>query len=176
MYRASRILNSLKLPLVFFLVFSFWEISHNVSWAQQNMKPRFVSFAKNKTNMRVGPGLDFPIKWEYRKKNIPVLLIAEFRNWRQIIDFEGEKGWVHKALLKNNQSFIVKTNKQALYSSANKNSVLAFMTYGVTGTLERCKENWCKVVVNDLSGWVQTKHIWGHCIPIDPTYKNIDIC
>ena len=35
-----------------------------------NAEEKFLSLKKNKTNVRYGPGLDYPIKYIYRKINI----------------------------------------------------------------------------------------------------------
>ena len=37
-----------------------------------NAEEKFLSLKKNKTNVRYGPGLDYPIKYVYRKVNLPV--------------------------------------------------------------------------------------------------------
>ena len=36
-----------------------------------NAEEKFISLKKNKTNVRYGPGLDHPIKYIYRKVNLP---------------------------------------------------------------------------------------------------------
>ena len=35
-----------------------------------NAEEKFLSLKKNKTNVRYGPGLDYPIKYIYRKINL----------------------------------------------------------------------------------------------------------
>ena len=37
-----------------------------------NAEEKFLSLKKNKTNVRYGPALDYPIKYIYRKVNLPV--------------------------------------------------------------------------------------------------------
>ena len=41
---------------------------------------KFLSLKKNKTNIRYGPGLDYPIKYIYRKINLPVKQIDKHKN------------------------------------------------------------------------------------------------
>jgi len=50
-----------------------------------NAEEKFLSLKKNKTNVRYGPGLDYPIKYIYRKINLPVKQIDKKENWRRII-------------------------------------------------------------------------------------------
>ena len=47
--------------------------------------PRFVSLSSNKTNVRAGPGRRYPIKWIYKRQNLPVKVIAEFDTWLSLI-------------------------------------------------------------------------------------------
>ena len=52
-----------------------------------NAEEKFLSLKKNKTNVRYGPGLDYPIKYIYRKVNLPVKQIDKKENWRRVIFF-----------------------------------------------------------------------------------------
>ena len=50
-----------------------------------NANEVFLSLKKNKTNVRYGPGLDYPIKYIYRKVNLPVKQIDKKENWRRVM-------------------------------------------------------------------------------------------
>ena len=43
----------------------------------------------NKTNVRLGPDISYPIKWKY-KKYLPVQILDKHYNWRKIKDFEND--------------------------------------------------------------------------------------
>ena len=73
----------------------------------QATRRRFVSLRSNEVNVRVGPGVRYPIKWKFRQKLIPVEVVQEYDTWRKIRDWEGAEGWVHKAMLWNRRSIIV---------------------------------------------------------------------
>lgn len=62
--------------------------------------PRFVSIKSGEVNGRSGPGDNYPIKWVYQRKNLPVEVTAEFKLWRRIRDIDGDQTWVHQAMLK----------------------------------------------------------------------------
>ena len=49
--------------------------------------PRFISLRANKVNMRTGPGGQYPIEWLYRRRSLPVKVVAEYENWRKIRDW-----------------------------------------------------------------------------------------
>ena len=57
----------------FFLILSLQSVS---------TEEKFLSLKKNKVNVRYGPGLDHPIKYIYRKINLPVKLIDKKENMR----------------------------------------------------------------------------------------------
>ena len=46
----------------------------------------FLSLKKNKVNVRYGPSLDSPIKFIYKKINLPIKQIDKKENFRRIID------------------------------------------------------------------------------------------
>ena len=60
-----------------------------------NAEDKFLSLKKNKTNVRYGPGLDYPIKYIYRKVNLPVKQIDKKENWRRVIFLDNNSGWIH---------------------------------------------------------------------------------
>ncbi|MDG1709030.1 MAG: SH3 domain-containing protein, partial [Emcibacteraceae bacterium] len=51
--------------------------------------PRFMSLVNDKTNMRTGPGIEYPIDWIYLKEDYPLKVTAEYGNWRKIEDVDG---------------------------------------------------------------------------------------
>lgn len=61
--------------------------------------PRFAALRADRVNLRVGPGLRYPIRWVYLRVNLPVKIEREFGNWRLVENYDGVTGWVHQALL-----------------------------------------------------------------------------
>ena len=57
--------------------------------------PRFVSLKKSKTFLRRGPDKSYKIDWILERNNYPLKVIAEHEHWRQVIDFQGDEGWVY---------------------------------------------------------------------------------
>ena len=64
----------------------------------------FLSLKKNKVNVRYGPSFDSPIKFIYKKVNLPIKQIDKKENWRRIIDFKNNSGWIHWSQLKKRNS------------------------------------------------------------------------
>ena len=65
--------------------------------------PRFVSLRAEEVNMRAGPGVRYPVDWVYKRKNMPVEVIAEFGTWRKVRDIQGTQGWIHQSMLSSNR-------------------------------------------------------------------------
>ena len=78
----------------------------------------FLSLKKNKVNVRYGPSFDSDIKYVYRKKNLPVRQVDEKENFRRIIDFKKNSGWIHISQLKRNNS-IITTNDKVLFKKSS---------------------------------------------------------
>mgnify|MGYP003341377481 CR=1 FL=1 len=47
------------------------------------------------------------IKKPIIKNNYPLMIIAEHEHWRQVVDFQGDIGWVYFRLLSGNRTIIV---------------------------------------------------------------------
>ena len=69
--------------------------------------PRFVSLKTDTVNVRRGPSSEHAIAWVFKRKGLPVEIIAEFEHWRRIRDSEGEEGWVYMSMLAGHRTAIV---------------------------------------------------------------------
>ena len=122
----------------------------------------FLSLKKNKVNVRYGPSFDSDIKYVYRKKNLPERQIDEKENFRRIIDFKKNSGWIHISQLKRNNSIITTNDKVLFKKSSSLSQPIALIKKGRLLILEKCQNNWCKVKSDDFSGWIDKKNIWGN--------------
>lgn len=69
--------------------------------------PRFVSLKSGTVNMRVGPGREYRVEWQFTRAGTPVEIVAEFDNWRRVRDADGTEGWVYGALLSGRRTAVV---------------------------------------------------------------------
>ena len=60
----------------------------------------FLSLKKNKVNVRYGPSFNSPVKFVYKKINLPIKQIDKKENWRRIIDLKNNSGWIHWRMVK----------------------------------------------------------------------------
>ncbi|MEE9347726.1 MAG: SH3 domain-containing protein [Robiginitomaculum sp.] len=125
--------------------------------------PRFVSLKYGSVNGRSGPGQDHSVKWSYKRRGMPVIIIAETEMWRKVRDFDGDESWMHKRTLKGERMVITlkdvtlraKPRKTAKGRAiAAKDSLLM---------LENCDDaGWCKVKAQTGHwGYAPMKTLWG---------------
>jgi SH3-like domain-containing protein len=137
-------------------VLLFFLLSFQVS-AQDN----FMSLKKNKVNVRYGPGFDYKIKYIYKKINLPVKIIDKKENFRKIIDLKKNNGWIHISQLKNSKSFITLENKILFKKPSLFSKPLARINKGRLLLVRKCKKEWCKIITDNYSGWIETNNVWG---------------
>ena len=90
--------------------------------------PRFVTFKSGEVNARTGPGENYPIRWLYQRKNLPVEITAEFKLWRRIKDFDGEQSWVHHAMVSSRRYGIISRDITAKSEADGGDKVANFKT------------------------------------------------
>ena len=126
--------------------------------------PRHVSLRGKEVNMRTGPGILYPVDWVYRRKFLPIEVIAEYGTWRKVRDWQGAQGWVHQSMLSGRRTFIVTNKVRTLRLDPDtKSSGVARLEPKVIGRLLLCpiESTWCQVEVKGLKGWLRRVEFWG---------------
>lgn len=124
--------------------------------------PRFVTLGPDEVNVRTGPGTRYPIKFVIRKGGLPVEITREFQVWREIRDIDGDKGWVHKAMLSGRRAIIVKGQVRTILKKPDEAAQpVVRLEPGVIADLEGCREKWCSVKIATYDGWIRKTDIWG---------------
>jgi len=138
--------------LTFFCIFfPFYVLSQEI----------FLSLKKSKVNVRYGPSFESPVKYIYNKLHLPIKQIDEKENWRRIIDFKNNSGWIHLSQLKKVNSIIpledeILFNKPTIFSKP-----LAKIEKGRVLVIQKCDHTWCKVKSENFKGWIKVEKIWG---------------
>ena len=145
----------MRIVLIFFLlIFSF---SKEV-FSENNY---FLMLKNKKVNVRYGPDLNSPIKYIYKKKFLPVKIIDKKENFRRIIDFKKNSGWIHTSQLSKIKSFILLEDK-ILFSNPTKYSKpILIISKGRLLLVKKCKAKWCKVKTKQYIGWLRANNVWG---------------
>lgn len=124
--------------------------------------PYWASISVDEARMRKGPSPDVPVIWEYRRKDLPVKVVARFETWRKIEDPDGTQGWMAARLLSRTRTAIVTGDIRPLREDASLSAAVAYRAEpGVVGRITDCKDGWCLFDVKGRKGWIQTDHIWG---------------
>jgi SH3-like domain-containing protein len=124
--------------------------------------PYWASISVDEARMRKGPSPDVPVIWEYRRKDLPVKVVARFETWRKVEDPDGTQGWMAARLLSRTRTAIVTGDIRPLREAASLSAAVAYRAEpGVVGRITDCKEGWCLFDVKGRKGWIQTEHIWG---------------
>ncbi len=131
--------------------------------AQSDPKlPYWASISVDEARMRKGPSTDVPVIWEYRRKDLPVKVVARHETWRKIEDPDGTQGWMAARLLSRTRTAIVTGDIRPLREEASASAAIAYRAEpGVVGRIIECGDGWCRFDVKGRSGWIQTDHIWG---------------
>ena len=121
----------------------------------------FVSLKKNKVYVRYGPGKNYPIKYIYKKKFLPIKVIDKKDNFRRIIDHKKNSGWIHRIMLRKLNSLIVLEEKIVFRKNTKFSKPLAKLEKGRLVIIKECKLNWCRIQTGDYIGWIDKKNVWG---------------
>ncbi len=128
--------------------------------------PRFVSLKADRVNVRRGPSKNYAIEWIFARQGLPVEIVAESENWRQVRDSDGAEGWVFHSLLSGRRTALVapwlKQRTLPMHRAPKATaSIIAQVEPGVLGRIERCDGTWCMMVVDNFQGWMPQEALWG---------------
>ena len=141
-----------KFLIIFFSLF-FFLIS--TSWVI------FLSLKKNKVNVRYGPSFESPVKYVYKKINLPIKQIDKKENWRRIVDLKNNSGWIHWSQLKPINSIIPLNDKILFSRPSDFSRPIAKIQKGRVLLLKKCEVKWCKIKTDKFKGWIKIDNIWG---------------
>ena len=125
-------------------------------------KKTFLMLKNDKVNVRYGPSFDYPIKYIYKKIQLPVQLIDKKENFRRIIDHKKNSGWIHISQLRKSKSLITTSSKILFKKPTKYSKPLAKLESGRLLLIKKCEKNWCYVYTDKFSGWINKENVWGN--------------
>ena len=143
-----------KILVIFFLFFF-----NSISFSSNSY---FLMLKNKKVNVRYGPSFDYPIKFIYKKKFLPVEIIDKKENFRKILDHKKNSGWIHISQLKKANSFVSLEDKLMFKKPSKFSRPIAKVKYGRLLIVKKCRNNWCKISTGDVSGWIDISELWGN--------------
>jgi len=124
--------------------------------------PRYVSMKANEGNVRRGPSLSHRIDWVFKRRDMPLQVIAEHGHWRRVQDRDGAGGWVHYALLSGARTVLVEQDMAEIRNRPDPRApIVAQFELGVVARLGTCNPEWCHVTSGGYRGWIAKMHLWG---------------
>ena len=145
----------LKKVLIFFC---FIFIFLNNAYTSESF---FLMLKNSKVNVRYGPSFDYPIKFIYKKKFLPVEIIDKKENFRRIIDHKKNSGWIHISQLQKVKSAITLNDINIFKKPSKFSKPVVKAKTGRLLLVKKCEKSWCKVYSEDTLGWIEINDIWG---------------
>ena len=126
-------------------------------------KDYFLTLKYNRVKVRQGPSFEYPVKFIYKKKYLPIKVIDSKDNFRKITDLKNNNGWIHVSQLTKKKSAINIHNLSIIFKKPNIYSQpIAKLEKGKIVIVKKCKEDWCKIITNDYKGWIFKNYLWGN--------------
>lgn len=125
--------------------------------------PYYASIAAGRARMRTGPARSYPASWLYQRANLPVKVVAVFKEWRKIEDPDGTQGWMQANLLSEARTAIVRSPQpiEMRDRASTGAHVMWRAAPGVVGSLSQCTNGWCRLDVKGQAAFVEIAGLWG---------------
>ena len=144
------------------IIVLFFSILFFFSKLFANENVNFLSLKNNEVNLRQGPSFEYPIKFVYKKKFLPIEVLDKSETWIKIRDFENNSGWIHISQVSKKKSAINKKNNSIIYKKPTIFSKpIAKLETGRLMLIKKCKVKWCKITSGDYEGWIFKNALWG---------------
>ena len=131
--------------------------------ATKKSVPYYASISASRARMRTGPARTYPASWLYQRQDLPIKVVAIFKEWRKVADPDGTEGWMQANLLSGTRTAIVHGGGPVeLREKPNAGSRLLWRAApGVVGRLSQCGNGWCRMDVKGQAGFVAVGGLWG---------------
>jgi len=123
--------------------------------------PRFVALKFNEVNLRKGPSKQQRVQCVYRRKGMPLLVIADNNNWRRTCDSDGVIGWIETSQLVARKQVLSMADHVLRRRPAETARAVARVERQALVELHRCHEGWCLVGRSGVQGWAPADAFWG---------------
>jgi SH3-like domain-containing protein len=143
-------------------------VNASAAVAQSQQKaPYWASIKEAEARMRTGPSTEFPVKWIYKRQNLPIKVVAVHSVWRKVEDPDGDQGWMHVRLLSPKQTAVVTgTGIGSLRETPDATARIVWRVEpGVVGRIDVCDRGWCRFENAGRSGYIESDRLWGDEAP-----------
>ena len=124
---------------------------------------KYASISVKRGNVRTCPSMDCKIKfymWKYTP--VEMLSVSDDKQWVEVKEFEGYRGWVHKTLLTETPGMSAKEDANVRRGAGDQNDSLWIVKKGYSFKYLERQGNWYKVTDDaGTSGWIYNRLLWG---------------
>ena len=121
----------------------------------------YVSVKKDGVNIRSGPDTKNSVVWQVFE-SFPLEVIKREGKWLNVVDFEGDKGWIYETLISSKKTVIVNVDTANMRAgSSTDDALVATVKKGVVFEVLEIKGDWMKLrYKNEITGWMHNSLIW----------------
>ena len=126
--------------------------------------PRYVSLKYGTSNGRTGPSRGHPVAWRYKKRGLPMIVVAETEVWRKVRDVNGDESWMDRRLLDGKRMVLARTEIILRAKPRSDSKKRAIAAKGALLELEGCEQDgWCRVRSQSgaMHGYALQNLLWG---------------
>lgn len=126
--------------------------------------PRYVSLKYSNSNGRTGPSSAHPVAWNYKRRGLPMIVVAETEEWRKVRDVNGDESWMKRRLLDGRRMVLARTEIVLRSKPRSDSKKRAIAAKGALLKMEECDNTgWCRIESEDgrLVGYALQNLLWG---------------
>src|SRR3546814_15637221 len=112
--------------------------------------------------MRTGPARTDPATWLYVRADLPIKVVAVYRDWRKVEDPDGTQGWMLVNLLSSQRTAIVRDAIAELRAAPAAGAAGNWRAEtGVVGRISKCSASWFCFNAGGRGRFVGNSHLGG---------------
>lgn len=122
----------------------------------------YIAVNVDNANVRTAPSLGKPVTMELFN-GYPLKVLKKEGDWYKVVDFEGDKGWIHKKITRSQDTVIInaKNSVNMREKPSTKAKVIASVERGVVLHVIEKKNGWTKVKhAGGTLGWIYSPLLW----------------
>jgi SH3-like domain-containing protein len=146
-----------KLAMAVLMTLAFLGLLSSPLWAKR------LAVDVSVANIRSGPSTEEPVLWQVEQYTpLETLDTDQTGKWYYFKDFEGDKAWIHKTLLKDIDTVITTKGLVNIRSGpGTEHDVLFRAEKGVPFKVLERKEKWLHIQhANGSTGWIYKMLVW----------------
>ena len=123
---------------------------------------KLVSINAETVNMRAAPSPRGEVLWKLGS-GYPLKIVDRKGSWLQVVDFEGDRGWVASRLTSSTPYYIVKAPRANLRAGPGTGyRIVGAAVYGETFRVLDKRKAWVRVKgEGQRKGWIARGLLWG---------------